>query len=123
MPSDAVVVPLHDIAHGRSGDKGNRCNISVIGYTSEVWPWLLNQLPGERVRLWFAHRGPTQVTRYELPRIWALNFVLDGVLEGGVNGSLNLDGHGKALSFHLLALTVELPEDVVARTRSARRDG
>jgi hypothetical protein len=105
-------VPLHDVAHGRSGDKGDRCNISLISYTDEVYPHLVEQVTEQRVRLLFADRGPVRVVRYELPRLRALNFVLDHVLAGGVNRSLNLDGHGKSLAFLLLTLTVDLPSGI-----------
>ena len=60
----------------------------------------------------FAARKPTKVTRYALPRLHGLNFVLENVLDGGVNDSLNLDMHGKALSFLLLSLTVDVPLDL-----------
>ena len=61
----------------------------------------------------FAARGPTRVTRYLLPQLQAMNFVLDGVLDGGVNDALNLDSHGKALSFLLLDLPVRMPAALV----------
>jgi hypothetical protein len=63
----------------------------------------------ERVAAHFAYRRPAKVTRYVLPKLAAMNFVLDEVLDGGVNDALNLDMHGKSLSFHLLALPIELP--------------
>jgi hypothetical protein len=115
-----VRVPLHEIAHSRAGDKGNRCNISVIAFDPSAWPALVEQVTPDRVRAFFAHRGTTGVTRYELPGIAALNLVIDDVLEGGVNGALNHDGHGKTLAYHLLALEVEIPEEVVAAARAAR---
>jgi hypothetical protein len=120
MPADPISVPLHEVAHGRAGDKGNRCNISVVGFVPDVYPYLLDQVTAERVHAHFAHRGTSAVTRYELPRLGALNLVIDDVLEGGVNGSLNLDGHGKTLSFHLLAMPIEVPADLVDRCREAR---
>ncbi len=120
MAADPMVVPLHEIAHGRAGDKGNRCNISVIAFIPEAFPYLLEQVTADRVKRLFAHRGASAVARYELPRLDALNFVIDDVLEGGVNGSLNLDGHGKTLSFHLLAMPVEVPEALVEHCRVAR---
>lgn len=120
MGADLVTVPLHELAHGRAGDKGNRCNISVIGFVPEVYPHLVDQVTAHRVRAFFAHRGATAVARYELPRLGALNLVIDDVLEGGVNGSLNLDGHGKTLSFHLLSMPVSVPADLVERCRAAR---
>jgi hypothetical protein len=70
---------------------------------------LAAQVTEERVAAAFAHRRPTSVKRYLLPRLGAMNFVIDGVLDGGVNGSLNLDTHGKALAFLLLEMTVEVP--------------
>jgi hypothetical protein len=108
--SDRTVrVPLHEVAHGRTGDKGNRVNISVIPYHDEAWPLLLAQLTPERVKTWFAAKGAGTVVRYELPNLPAMNFVIDDVLQGGVNGALNLDGHGKSLAFHLLSMPVEVP--------------
>jgi hypothetical protein len=99
-------IPLHRIAHGRTGDKGNRLNVSVIAHRAEDYPLLVAQVTAERVQALFAARGAGAVTRYELPNLKALNFVIDAVLEGGVNGSLNLDGHGKSLSFVVLTLPV-----------------
>lgn len=110
MKSGTRAVELRHLAHGRTGDKGDRSNISVIAYRPEFWSVIVEQVTRERVTERFAHRRPTAVERYVLPRLHALNFVLDGVLDGGVNGALNLDSHGKALAFHLLAMTVEVPE-------------
>ncbi|NQW08844.1 MAG: hypothetical protein HQ481_03025 [Alphaproteobacteria bacterium] len=109
MDDTIIRVPLHEVAHGRTGDKGNRVNISVIPYHEDAWPYLLDQLTPEVVRSRFAAKNATKVTRYELPNLPALNFVIDDVLEGGVNGALNLDGHGKSFAFHLLGLTVDVP--------------
>ena len=67
----------------------------------------------ERVREMLAHRQPTAVRRYVLPRLQALNFVIDGVLDGGVNRSLNLDGHGKSLSFRILELEILAPPGLI----------
>ena len=103
-PTISQTHTLYEFAHARTGDKGNRINISVIAYDSKHFHWLVQQVSVERVREHFAHRQPTQVQRYLLPRLGAMNFVLDEVLDGGVNDSLNLDMHGKALSFHLLTL-------------------
>ncbi len=99
-------VPLHEIAHARTGDKGNRVNVSVIAYRAEDYPLLVEQVTVERLQALFAARGAGTIRRFELPLLKALNFVIDDVLEGGVNGSLNLDGHGKALSFLVLTLPV-----------------
>ncbi len=108
-------IRLYDIAHARTGDKGNRANIALIAYREEDYPLLAEQVTAERVARHFAARKPTDVQRYLLPRLSAINFVLDDVLDGGVNDSLNLDMHGKSLSFHLLDMTVEVPAAVADR--------
>ena len=99
---DIITVPLYRAAHGRTGDKGNRSNISVIAWHPALWPLLVEQVTEDAVRRRFAHRRPSAVRRYLLAELQAMNFVLDDVLDGGVNDSLNLDSHGKALSFLLL---------------------
>jgi len=114
---ELVTVPLHAVAHGRAGDKGNRLNVSVIAYAPEAYALLAEQVTIERVLALFAHRRAAKVTRYELPLLHAFNFVIDDVLEGGVNGSLNLDGHGKTNSFRLLSLSVEVPRRLVRTPR------
>ncbi|WP_411882847.1 hypothetical protein [Polaromonas sp. YR568] len=104
-----VTVPLYRAAHGRTGDKGNRSNISVIAWHPDLYPVLLAQLTEAVVARRFAQRRPARVQRFELPGLAALNFVLDEVLDGGVNDALNLDTHGKALSFWLLDVPIEVP--------------
>lgn len=101
-------VLLHAVAHARAGDKGNRANISLFPYDPAHYDALAAQVTEAVVLALFRHRGATQVTRYDMPNLCGFNFVIDDVLEGGVNGALNLDGHGKTLSFRLLALTVDL---------------
>lgn len=103
-------VLLHRLAHARSGDKGNRQNISVIPYNHDHWPHLLEHVTEDRVRAIFAHRGVSKVTRYELPNLPAMNFVLEDALEGGVNSALSLDTHGKTMSFLLLAMELPQPQ-------------
>lgn len=97
---------LYDLAHARAGDKGNCLNISVIAYRAEDYPRLVQWVTPERVTEHFSNRTPASVTRYLLPNLHAMNFVLEGVLDGGVNDSLNLDMHGKTLSYHLLSMKV-----------------
>lgn len=111
-------VPLYRAAHGRSGDKGDRANISVIAWHPLLWPLLVEQVTEDAVARQFAHRRPTRVVRHLLPTLHAMNFVLDGVLDGGVNDSLNLDSHGKALSFLLLDLPLQVPAALAAHLRS-----
>ena len=114
-------IDLYQLAHARTGDKGNRVNISLIAYDAGDWQLLVDQVTEERVARHFAHRAPTRVIRYLLPKIAAMNFVLDDVLDGGVNDSLNLDMHGKALSFHLLTLPVQVPASRIPRTQTLQQ--
>ena len=114
---ELVSVPLHAVAHARAGDKGNRLNVSVIAYEPEAYALLAAQLTPERVLALFAHRRAAKVTRYDLPLLHAFNFVIDDVLEGGVNGSLNLDGHGKTNSVRLLSRLVEVPRRLLRTPR------
>jgi hypothetical protein len=111
--ADMVEVPLYRAAHGRTGDKGDRSNISVIAWHADLFPLLLDQLTPERVAAQFRHRAPSQVQRFVLPKLHAMNFVLDAVLDGGVNDALNLDTHGKALSFLLLDMPIRVPRALV----------
>jgi len=113
-------VLLHEVAHARAGDKGNRLNVSVTAYHPDLWPVLLTQVTAERVHDLFRHRGATAVVRYELPNLHALNFVIDEVLEGGVNASLNLDIHGKTNSYRVLGLLVDVPDALVPRLAEYR---
>jgi hypothetical protein len=98
---------LREIAHSRTGDKGNISNISVIPYDAKHYPLLRKQVTAERVRAHFAGIVEGQVVRYELPNIAALNFVMTGALGGGVTRSLALDAHGKSLSSALLDLEID----------------
>ncbi|MEM7424921.1 MAG: hypothetical protein AAF441_02430 [Pseudomonadota bacterium] len=111
MPKQ-LKVPLYDVTHSRAGDKGNTVNISLIPYKADLYRCLLDQVTEARVRQLFAHRGASRVRRYEVPGLPALNFVIEDALQGGVNQSLGLDGHGKALSFLLLTMEIEVPEDL-----------
>ena len=111
-PTD-LTVPLYRLAHGRTGDKGDRSNISVIAWHPALWDVLAEQVTEEAVARQFARRRPGRVTRHLLPNLHAMNFVLDDVLDGGVNDSLNLDSHGKALSFRLLDMSIDVPEPLL----------
>jgi hypothetical protein len=114
-----IEVPLHAVAHARAGDKGNRSNISLIPYVRGAFPYLVEQVTEARVLALFAHRGATACRRYVLPKLPAMNFVIDNALEGGVNYSLNLDGHGKSLSFLLLGdIMVRVPVECVPKRAS-----
>lgn len=108
---NSVHVPLYRMAHSRTGDKGNISNISVIAWQPFIYPVLLKQLSAECIQNWFSYRSPERVDRYVLPQLHAMNFVLHQALDGGVNAALNLDAHGKSLSFHLLNLPVLVPQN------------
>jgi len=109
MNSDHNYIQLHRIAHSRAGDKGGAVNISLIAYAPEFFPLLVEQVTEAKVSELFCDRGPTSVRRYVLPKLNAMNFVLEGVLDGGVNDSLNLDSHGKTLAFLLLSMEIQVP--------------
>lgn len=115
-----VTVPLHSVAHGRAGDKGNRLNVSVMPYDPAAYALLAELLTEERVLALYAQRGAISVKRYDLPLLPGFNFVIDDVLEGGVNGSLNLDGHGKSNSFILLGMEVRIPRNFVRTANPVR---
>lgn len=102
-------IKVYDLAHGRAGDKGNTSNVSVIAYDERAWLILREQLTVERVMAAYAHIAKGPVTRYELPKLRALNFVIENALGGGVTISLAQDAHGKSLSY--LMLDIELPGD------------
>lgn len=112
-----TIVPLWRAAHGRTGDKGDRSNISVIAWAPELYPLIVEQITEAAIARQFAHRHPTQVARHMLPTLHAMNVVLDHVLDGGVNDALNLDSHGKALSFLLLELPLAVPDPLLPLLR------
>ena len=100
---------LRAISHSRSGDKGTILNISLIAFDDGHYPRLVRHVTAARVKAHFAGMVDGDVTRYELPEIGALNFVLKGVVGGGVTRTLALDAHRKSLSSALLEL--EIPDD------------
>jgi hypothetical protein len=99
---------LREVAHSRAGDKGHTSTLSVIARDPRDYLFLAEHVTAERVHQHFAGIVLGEVTRYELPKIGALNFVLRDALAGGVTRSLALDAHGKSLSSAILAL--ELPD-------------
>ena len=101
---------LRELAHGRAGDKGNTSNVSLIVYDKRHYEVVRQQATVARVKEWFGPLVEGTVTRYELPQLYALNFVFEGALGGGVTRSLALDPHGKTRSSLLLEMEIELPE-------------
>jgi hypothetical protein len=107
---------LRDLAHARTGDKGDTSSISVIAYDPGAFAFLAEHVTAERVQAHFRGVVRGKVTRYELPGLGALNFVLEQALGGGVTRSLALDPHGKALSSSLLEMELPArPEPAPAR--------
>jgi hypothetical protein len=103
---------LREIAHARTGDKGDTSNISLIAFDAAHYPLLRRWVTAERVKVHFSEIVHGEVVRYELPKLGALNFVLDRALGGGVTRSLALDAHGKSLSSALLSM--EIPDEEVS---------
>jgi len=99
---------LRELAHGRTGDKGDTLNVSVICFDARVYPRLVRELTVERVKVHLQSIVRGSVRRYELPRIGALNFVLEHALGGGVTRSLALDAHGKSISAALLDIDIDM---------------
>jgi len=106
------MILLGEIAHARSGDKGNSANIGVIAYTEQGFEFLVGQLTTERVQAFFAGLGASRVERFELPRIWGLNFLLSAALGGGASRSLRTDSQGKLLGTAILDLPLPAPAGV-----------
>ncbi len=98
---------LSDLAHGRSGDKGNHANVAVIAYDLAAFDFLRQHLTAEVVQRYFQGLGPTRVVRYEAPNLLALNFMLYDVLAGGASRSLRSDNQGKTLALALLRMPLD----------------
>lgn len=103
-------VMLREIAHARAGDKGNRSNVSLWVYAPRHYPAVRRQVTPEVLKAAFGGVLTGPVERHELPHLHGLNFVMDAALEGGVNESLNLDGHGKSWSAMILGLEIEIDD-------------
>ena len=112
--SEMRLLPLHAIAHGRAGDKGNVSNVSLVAYRPEAYKFLATNVTADKVHKLYAHLGASGVTRYDLPLLSAFNFVIDDVLDGGVNASRSIDRHGKTLSYILLGrFIIDMPIDLI----------
>ncbi len=106
--SQTQTLPLRAIAHARAGDKGNTSNISLWVNDPAHFAAVREQVTADAVKRHFGAQVQGTVTRHEVPHLHGLNFVLTAALDGGVNGSLNLDGHGKSWSFILLDMQVKV---------------
>lgn len=105
-------VPLIRLAHGRSGDKGDKANVGIVARRPEWLPLLSAWLTPERVQAWFAHNGPSRVERFDLPGFDAMNFLIHDTLGGGGMASLRTDNLAKCFAQVLLAMPVPAPEGV-----------
>jgi hypothetical protein len=101
-------VPLSRLAHTRSGDKGDTCNIGVIALDERDYPVLEREVTAERVKRHFGDLVRGEVERFELPNLAALNFLLHGALGGGGTVSLRTDAQGKTFGAALLAMEIEI---------------
>ncbi len=108
-PTSVAMIPIRLLAHGRAGDKGNRLNISVIAFDPQHFNHLKTHVTEDLCLRAFASSPPSGITRYLLPKISAMNFVLEDVLDGGVNVNLRLDRHGKTLSYALFDMLIPAP--------------
>jgi hypothetical protein len=101
-------VPLSQIAHTRSGDKGDTCNVGVIANDESQYATLVREVTVERVKRHFGDLVRGDVERFELPNLAALNFLLHGALGGGGSVSLRTDAQGKTFGAALLSMEVEI---------------
>jgi hypothetical protein len=114
-------VQLVHLAHARSGDKGDTANIGVIAYEPGHYELLRQHLTAERVKAHLAGLVRGEVERFELPKLWALNFLLHEALGGGGTLSLRTDSQGKVLSTALLRMEIDVPNDVARAVRGRGR--
>jgi len=113
-------VKLIEIAHGRSGDKGDGSNVGIIARHPEVYPFLKEKLTADVVKEYMKHICKGEVERYELPNIGALNFVLHESLGGGGTVSLKLDAQGKTHASMLLRMDLDVPQELLDKVQSLR---
>lgn len=111
-------VKLIEIAHGRSGDKGDGSNVGIIARHPDVYPFLKEHLTAERVAEHMKHVCRGEVERFELPNIGALNFVLHDSLGGGGTVSLKLDAQGKTHASQVLRMDIDVPEELLETVNS-----
>ena len=113
-----MLVPLSQIAHGRSGDKGDHANVAVIAYTDAGYAWLTEHLTADVVARYFAGLGSTRVERFAAANVRGLNFMLYGALAGGASRSLRSDTQGKTYATALLQMMIEVPAEHTDMLRS-----
>src|ERR1022692_933259 len=104
------MIPLREIAHARSGDKGNSANVAVFARTPAAYAWLREHLTAAAIESYFKPLGVGAVVRYEVLNLEALNFPLPGILGGGGSRSLRIDSQGKTLGMALLEMQIDAGE-------------
>ena len=114
-------ITLREIAHCRSGEKGNHSNVTVVAYDIGDYPHLKECVTVEAVQKLYGPITKGKITRYEVPLIGAMNFVLEDVLEGGRSRTLAFEESGKALSSLMLTLELAVPDSFVERSRQQRQ--
>ena len=114
-------VQLLELAHARSGDKGDTANVGVIAYDEEDYSVILEQVTAERVKEHFGSMVKGPVERFRLDNLHAVNFLLHGALDGGGTLSLMTDAQGKVFSTALLRMELQVPEEVASRVRGRGR--
>jgi hypothetical protein len=117
--NESLTISLGDIAHARSGDKGNHANIGIVAYTTAGFEFLLRELTTDRIAQFFVGLGLTRVERFELPRVQAINFMLYNAMAGGASRSLRIDTQGKLLGTAILELPLPRPVNVSSMLCSA----
>jgi len=114
MPEQMTIIRLGDLAHARSGDKGNSANIGVVAKDDVSYQWLRTYLTESVVADYLEPLQIGKVRRYELPHLRAFNFVIEKALAGGASRSLRLDTQGKSLATALLELRLEAPDSLAS---------
>jgi hypothetical protein len=116
MPERTRWIRLGELAHTRSGDKGDRSNIGVVANDAAGYAWLETHLTTTAVADFLRPMGIGQVQRYEIPGLLSFNFVVDHALAGGASRSLRLDTQGKALGVVLLEMSIPAPANHAPET-------
>jgi len=113
-----TTVKLLELAHGRSGDKGNGSNVGIIARHPDIYEFLKKELTAERVKEYMKHICKGEVERFEMDNIGALNFILNESLGGGGTVSLKLDAQGKTHASTLLRMDIDAPEELIEKAKA-----
>ena len=115
-------IPLLRLCHARSGDKGDTANVGLIALREEIYALLVREVTAERVKQHFRGIAHGPVERFELPNLWALNFLLHRSLDGGGTLSLKIDAQGKTYGAALLRMEIDVPDRLAERLGFTRAD-